>query len=409
MNEPTELVFPYPARVLRVDAQARSVDLLALAKQSRAFDPSIFDERPPFFWSAEVSNSGVDAYYTRMLPSTLNNFANDAKAGVSFLNSHRHGELPFGRSLDGQVQDSGDKQRVVADFFTLPGLNLNGVNTDDFIASVRAGVVADVSVGFHGGTETCDICQRSFWECPHIPGMTYENKGTNGVIRQQVATFAIDNARLAEVSAVYDGATPDATILKAQRMADEGKLKPEAARVLEARYHRSLFDNKRTFAGVSIPERKKNMEFEQQIASIRGIFGIDEATDVVGTAMTTNTELLKLRTANEVATNELTTLKERVKTLEPQAKDGELYRNDLVSEALKEGVRAMGDKFSAVTYEPLLRAQPLEVVKQMAADWAEVGNTRFAGGRQSTDAGEQAPGKQTEEKRSGVPAFAHKV
>lgn len=404
MNEPIDMIFPYPARVLRVDLQARQVDLLALAKDSRAFDPAIFDERPPFFWSAEVSNSNVDAYFTRMLPSTLMNFANDAKAGISFLNSHRHGELPFGRSLDGQLLDSGASQRVLADFFTLPGLNINGINTTDFIDSVRAGVVSDVSVGFYGGTETCDICQRSFWECPHIPGMTYELKGADNVVRQQLATFAIDGAHLAEVSAVYDGATPDATILKAQRMNEEGKLKPEAARVLEARYHRSLFDGKKTYKGVDTPERKsKSMDFEKQVEQIRTILGVDENTDVAGVVMTTNTELLRLKPME----GEVTKLQERIKTLEPQAADGVTYRTDLVTSALSEGVRAMGEKFDKKTYEDMLRAAPLDLVKQMKSAWEAIGNARFPGGRQTEDEGEQAPG--TKPAANRVPDSAYKV
>lgn len=397
MNEPTEMIFPYPARVLRVDNQVRGVDLLALAKQSRAFDDTIFDEHPPFFWSAEISNSNVDAYFTRMLPSTLANFAADAKAGISFLNSHKTRELPFGRSLDGQVMDSGDKQWVLADFFTLHGLNLNGVTTDDFIASIRGGIVSDVSVGFYGGTETCDICQRSFWECPHIPGFTYETKGADNVVRQQLATFAIGDAHLAETSGVYDGATPDATILKAQRLNDAGKLKAGEARALEARYHRSLFDNKRSF----VPERKKAMDFEKQVEQIRSILGVDENTDVAGAVMTTNTELLRLRPLE----TEVATLRKQVETLTPQAKDGETYRNDLVAEALTEGVRAMGDKFSKETYETLLRISPLDVIKRMKNDWTEIGNVRFPGGRLSTDEGQQAPGQA--ERTNLVPAMAY--
>jgi len=165
-------LYSYPARVLRVDARARQDELLGLAKANSAYDPAIFEERTPFFWTAEISNDGVDAYYTRMLPSTLQNFTDAARAGISFLNSHRHNELPFGRSLDGRMVEGGNRQRVLADFFTLPGLNLNGVTTDDFIAGVRAGIVSDVSVGFHGGTHFCDVCQQNYmsWDCPHVAG-----------------------------------------------------------------------------------------------------------------------------------------------------------------------------------------------------------------------------------------------
>jgi hypothetical protein len=55
----------------------------------------------------------------------------------------------------------------------------------------------------------------------------------------------------------------------------------------------------------------------------------------------------------------------------------------------------------------MLRGASLEIVKQMRTDWASVGNARFAGGRQSTDQGEQAPGKQTKQ-RARVPASAYK-
>lgn len=403
MNEPNELIFPYPARVLRV-SQERSPELLALAADSNAFDPSVFGEKSPFFWTAEVSNSGVDAYFTRMLPSTLANFAADAKAGVSFLNSHRHNELPFGRSLDGRVEDTGKKQRVLVDFFTLPGLNLNGVSTDNFIEGIRSGIIKDTSVGFHGGTESCDLCGRGFWECPHIPGMTYETKGADNIIRQQVATFAIDGAHLAEVSAVYDGATPDATILKAQRLNEAGKLKPDEARTLEARYHRSLFDNKRTFAGVSVPERKKVMDLEQQFTQIREVLSLPADGDVVAEVLKASGELTRLRAIAETVTG----LEEQVRTLTPQAADGVAYRNDLVSEALAEGVRALGDKFNSATYEPLLRKAPLDVIKQMKGDWAEAGNIRFPGGRATTDEGEQAPDKKTK-RTVGVPNSAYKA
>jgi hypothetical protein len=75
---------------------------------------------------------------------------------------------------------------------------------------------------------------------------------------------------------------------------------------------------------------------------------------------------------------------QRVKELEPRAADGDQYRNDLISEALAEGVRAYGDKFAKDTYEATLRGAPLAVIKQMKADWATVGDSRFAGGDRQT-------------------------
>lgn len=391
-----EDLYSYPAKVRLVDTQNRATDLLALAKANSAYDPAIFEERTPFFWTAEISNDQIDSYYTHMLPSTLNNFVTGARAGISFLNSHRHNELPFGRSLDGRLISDGQRQRVLADFFTLPGLNLNGVTTDDFITGVRAGIVADVSVGFHGGTHFCDICKTNYmsWDCPHLAGMKFEVKDSGLV----TCTVSVDNATLSEVSGVFDGATPDATIQKAQRMAEAGELKPDAVRVLEARY-RTRLPTKRSFA--VNPQRDKTMEFEQIVNQIREVLALPADADVVAGVLAVSTAPEKLRTVEQ----QLTEARAKVAELEPLAADGRAYRDDLINEALAEGVRAYGDKFNRATYEAALKPASLDLIRQMKTDWAAVGDSRFAGGRQTVD-DSQAPS--TPKKRTHVPASAYK-
>lgn len=391
-----EDLYSYPAKVRLVDTQNRATDLLAIAKANSAYDPAIFEERTPFFWTAEISNDQIDSYYTHMMMSTLNNFVTGARAGISFLNSHRHNELPFGRSLDGRLISDGQRQRVLADFYTLPGLNLNGVTTDDFITGVRAGIVADVSVGFHGGIHFCDICKTNYmsWDCPHLAGMKFEVKDAGLV----TCTVSVDNATLSEVSGVFDGATPDATIQKAQRMAEAGELKPDAVRVLEARY-RTRLPTKRSFA--VNPQRDKTMEFEQIVNQIREVLALPADGDVVAGVLAVSTAPEKLRTVEQ----QLTEARAKMAELEPQAADGRAYREDLISEALAEGVRAYGDKFNRATYEAALKPASLDLIRQMKTDWAAVGDSRFAGGRQTVD-DSQAPS--TQKKRTYVPASAYK-
>lgn len=403
----TEPIFSYPAHVRLVTAQERSADLLAKAKSNSAYDPTIFDERTPFFWMAEISNDQIDSYYTRMLPSTLRNFAEGARAGVSFLNSHRHYELPFGRSLDGRLEENGERSRVLADFYTLPGLNLNGITTDDFITGVRAGIVSDVSVGFHGGTHFCDICKANYlsWDCPHLAGMKYELQGSEGLV---IATVGIDNALLSEVSGVYDGATPDATIIKARQMAEAGELKPDAVRTMEARY-RTHFVVNRSFA-VAKPQEGNKMDFEQIVNQIREALGIDAKADVAGAVselLASSERVQALETEIGKVTAALAAAQDRVKELEPQAEDGRAYREDLITEALAEGVRALGDKFNAESYGSLLRGSPLSVIKQMKTDWEGIASARFAGGRQTTDQGEKAPEQQ--KRKIVIPQSAYKA
>lgn len=404
MNEFENTVFSYPAHIVRLDTRVMDTTSMMDMLKEKIHDPSLLDGRAPFFWSAEISNNRVDAYYTWMMPSTLANFADDANKGISFLNSHRHNEFPMGRSLSGRLEQMGEGQRVVADFYTFPDLNLNGVSTNDFIDGIRGGIISDTSVGFFGGVHWCGICKLNYmsWDCPHMAGMEYDIQGGGKV----TCTVGVDGSHLAETSGVYDGATPDATILKTQRMVEAGELKPEAVRMLEARY-RMRFDNKRSYAGISIPERKVKLELEQIVNQVREVLAIDANADVAGAVLSVTGERDRLRTEAETATKEAETLRAKVTELTPQAADGAAYRTDLVNEALAEGVRAMGDKFSKDTYDAVLRNAPLAVVKQMKADWAAVGNSRFPGGRKTVDNSE-APETVKTPRKPYVPEAAYK-
>ena len=405
MSDNSDVIYPFPARILRLDTRQPDMSaMMDLLKQKHMMDPSMLDERTPFFWTAEISNDQVDSYFTHMLPSTLTNFANDASAGVSFLNSHRHNELPLGKSINGQLDITEGRQRVLADFYTIPGLNLNGIMTDDFINGVKSGIVKDTSVGFTSGQMWCDVCKMDYrsWDCPHMAGMKYDIQGGGSV----VATVGVDNARLAEVSAVFDGSTPDATILKATRMIEAGELKPDAVRMLEARYRMS-FATKRSFPGVDLGGGKK-LELEKIFNQLREVLALPADGDAVATVASLVAERDRLAAESKTATTEAETLRAKVAELEPQAKDGAQYRTDLIAEALGEGVRAYGDKFAKETYEKLLRSVSLDVIKQMKSDWLTLGNERFKGGRATVD-NSQAPGKPEEKAKRHVPESAYKV
>jgi len=210
-------LFEFPARLMK---RAPDEILLDLAKSRNAFDPSVFDEHRPFFFSAAISNGELDCYYTRMATSSLQNYAADADAGVSLQDSHWEWRLGLGRSLTGKYEKAGESEQVIADFYTVCGIKFNDATyqtTDDFINAIRAGIAKDVSIGFHGGEFVCSVCGLDMWswDCWHIPGLEYDIKDKNGdVIRREEAFAWVAKARLAEVSVVYKGATPGAAILK---------------------------------------------------------------------------------------------------------------------------------------------------------------------------------------------------
>lgn len=262
-------IFSHPAAVLIGNRAV--LDTAALIARAREVmpDPSIISESDPFFWTAEVSNDRLDSYYTKMSEKTLRNYQEDAMNGVAFQNSHRTNELSLGRSLESRFfgpQGNG-VARLEVSFYTLPDLRLTELNTNDFIRGIRSGIVRDVSVGFVGGDYICSICNRNMlrdWDCFHIPGMKYDriDPASNRTENDILAFAWVHDARLAEVSAVYEGATPGAAILKAVREAEAGRITPMARTVIEQRYRYTLPTHRTRVQGVTLDEPTDTKEKE---------------------------------------------------------------------------------------------------------------------------------------------------
>jgi hypothetical protein len=233
--------------------------------------------------------------------------------------------------------------------------------------------------------------------------MKYEVKGQDNVMRVVQATFAVNDAHLSEVSSVYDGATPRAEILKAEREAAEGRMKPDAVRMFETRYRMKLPEAKRTFTGVTLEGKK--LEFEQIVNQVREVLAIDANTDLAGAVVQLKTELESNRGA-QVA---LATAQTEIAELTPLANDGRAYRTDLIDAALVEGVRAFGDKFAKETYTDVLKRASLAVIKQLSSDWQAIGDSRFTAGRQSEDKGDKAPEAETKQPTQRIPSNAYKA
>ena len=250
-DEQAPLVYASQARVQALTGPTDG-ELMALIMK-RARDPSIFTEHPPYTWQAEASNSTLDAYMTRMDTASLKNYARDASAGVMFLDSHDKRQLGYGQSIrgefiasakevDGRAPNDRDPARVLMDFYTIPGLQLGRVSSDSFIAGVQAGIVSDVSISFLPERFECNLCGKDpfdWWsmECMHAPGAYYDEGGKAVVTprtKGAVQAFAwVRNARLSEVSAVFDGATPGAYIQKANFLAEAGEISRRTATMLE--------------------------------------------------------------------------------------------------------------------------------------------------------------------------------
>ena len=372
-----------------------------------------------FVREMEISSTRLDSYFTHMMASTLQNFAQEAKEGRSFLDSHDGGKLGLGYTFGGELAIEGDNALAVANFYTVPGIRFGGqhsfASTDDFIKAVEARIVRDVSVGFHGGRWVCDICGGDYFrysQCNHFAGVEYEQTGEDGVTKRTLATVGIHDAHLSEVSAVFDGATPGAMIRKAQAGVRDGQLKGEALVFLEQRYRVPLLSTPDNWRGVDLPKEKpgESAGRDKSAAGGRNSLGdstmetvelnVDAIRAALGVGMTDN--------PIESADNALALMRKVAKELArltPLADDGRAYRDDLVAQALAEGVRAQGEGFPQETYRAMLTDAPLDHIKQIRDQFAAQAAKQLPTGRQTTEEDEQER-EQPQSEPESVPAAA---
>ena len=211
------------------------------------------------YYRARISSDELDSHYSMMDISTLENFARESAQGVAVLDSHNHRTVGIGRSISGELIDN----EVYSNFYILKELDLNNQSfrtSDSFMKAIDSGMLQDVSVGFYGHSEICQICHEELWRgsCFHWPGMSYiiEEDGKKEI---KVCTTLIVDGHLSEFSLVYDGALEGASIVekslaKAQRIYDaEGGLTDEQKNLLNTRHQIQFKSGKAIYEGQVSP------------------------------------------------------------------------------------------------------------------------------------------------------------
>lgn len=258
---------PQPIVVEARSAQDRKAHLELL--RAVLPDPEDLSEFDPTFFRVIASDQSLDSYFTRMSESTIKNYVEDAKRGVSLQQSHNGmRSLGFGRSLDAEVTGPKSNLRAEILFYTVPGIRSGEITSTELITGIKSGIYRDVSVGFTPDYFECSICGgdptdwRAQWDgdedaCYHIPGLEYKNERG----KTETAWAWIHGARLNEVSFVYDGSNQNAGILaieKARMIKAKGKLPVQVESILEQRYRTRVPDLGRNWRGERFVNENQN-------------------------------------------------------------------------------------------------------------------------------------------------------
>jgi hypothetical protein len=440
------LVLATTAKMKRSAYTDTELAALRKAAEAGAYDATAVADA--VFFPVVASANTLDSYGTYMLPSTLKNFAEDATAGVAVLDSHNSRRLNFGMSVSGEYveEKNGDSpiRYMRSDFFTIPGLATEGLNTDTYIKGVQAGLFRDVSVGFWMPPNSeirCTICGKNmmrWWgddACHHFAGSEYKVEA-NGETRMEYAYGAVDGGRLSEYSLVPDGATPGAGVAKARNMEEMGELDAETALHLERIYQTTFpratrrFTQGVTLNTLNMPLTKGGKVMEDELHTEEGTVELTVITpmevtppvaeeDAEAEDRAIETSKLKFSTGLRSALNEryadigitfgervadaVTALADEVKrlrgevatltddkrALEGDAKDGRAYRAALVEELKSEVIRSAveGEDVEAkvARYVKLADASDVETIRGLRDDFAAIARAKFGSGRKSTD------------------------
>ncbi|MCU6603773.1 hypothetical protein OCO53_25365 [Peribacillus frigoritolerans] len=357
-----------------------------------------FDSLEPIFtFSGNCSNDRMDSYMTKMDPlTTLRNYSEDLKTGVSLLEGHDITKNPYGRSYDGQLipsDNSSSFNAVRGHWYILRDLNINGVNTNDTIRAIKSGIIRDMSVGF-GGDQMyyrCSSCGRDMfdWECGHFPGLEDENGRM---------TFAwVVDAHLREVSTVYKGATPGATITprayidKARQYVQQGQLSQKHIMKLENAYSIRLDDgNEHSFY---LPHKKEDEEMPQQSARNNLLDDIRSAIrenkiekSVVYDILTDEGDPFRqpddVQLRNELGKDFCSV--GAIRQLKKEAQQGRRYLADVIDQAVGARVKAQGEGFNADSYRQILSLSgDIDHIKEEIRSYEDLAKQKFTPGRQT--------------------------
>lgn len=175
-----------------------------------------------YVFPAMIVDNQMTAYFTRVHPDFLKQCVKDLAKGVVFLVGHDKEKLNMAKSFKGKSITSNDVMEVFAKFFMQKDLEVNGINTDDFMRAYLGGTLEDVSIGFAAKRWECSICKNDIRDlkCKHWPGKRYNNKDEE-VEKGGTLCFAWvkepagpAGEALLEVSACYKGAVPKAKMKK---------------------------------------------------------------------------------------------------------------------------------------------------------------------------------------------------
>lgn len=397
--------------------------------------------------------------YIQLTKELLEVFAKDAKNGVSLLLDHSWAPdgffgiggrpkmaIPYGRTFDSRFnggEEEGETTSLVAEHYMVRDIEIDGIKTNDLIASIEAGTLFDTSIGFSYSKAVCSVCGDNYYNCNHYRGREYEIELDNGETEIRLCYIkAKPPGFLMENSLVFDGAYPGAGVLSKvgdiienetgiYQVVDELKdIDPNKELIatysqrtglitmVKKANHKKIYHvgdianvttNTAQNVGNSIKTIMKGVEnkMNENVLKFLESFGIEASEDdkpneileQLAEKWDAKVEEIKASVEPEKSETEVYMTQEQVTDalgvelsadeVLKLAKEGQEYRKALSDEAIAMGIRAMGNDFPKETWENSFRTMGIQAIKDIMKTWELQAQATIPAGRKTDPAAGQ--------------------
>lgn len=408
-----------------------------LAKINKLAKRNLTKEEVFVFPNKLAGDMIIPGRYVQLTKELLDVFSSDAKTGVSLLLDHSWAPdgfaglggrpkmaMSYGRTFDSKYETSteeGETIALVADHYMKRGIELDGIKTDDLIASIEAGTLFDSSIGFSYSKATCSVCgknYRNYDECKHFAGKTYEVEDDDGVTRQKLCYIkAKPPGFLMENSLVFDGAYPTAGVLSktGDILENETGIYQVVTETKDVDPDKPLISTYSDRGGLLTMVKKSDHKKPYSLGGIKDkkLKGAEKPMDEKTLAMLKELgiEYKEGETKEEELLSKIAEKFDSIKPTEPTepkeefmskekvseklgkelsadevlklAKEGQDYHKALSDEALATGVRAMGNDFPKETWEKSFATMSTDDIKNIMKTWETQAKLDIPSGRQT--------------------------
>lgn len=400
------------------------------------------------FETLAVGDKIVPNRYIKLMPDLLLTMKEDAEQGVSLMLNHNWSQegvqsIPIGKVFDARIgegtQDGETMTLYTTQYILRDDSKVDGYSKNDIIKLIETGILADTSIGWGTDTESykCSICGNCIYDyrkCEHIPGRKYiVNEETNEVKECIIEAHSPQhkhsgNNVLMENSIVFDGAYPNAIIQSKfdSNNDNNGKM----LKILDSKQdlnERSLIigytsngninllykelQEKGGIETMQVPDEGENQETqvqETQCAETQE----NEQTETVDEVTDENVEVTNQETVEEADETEnpeaenpevseqstketmynensilekFGNIANNIDELVQLAQEGLENRNEVISQALENGVHSMGNAFNKEVFAKTFSNMKTKEIKEISETWQKQADMQFSKERISKD------------------------